>query len=464
MKRFRLKIAEPDFEELRQLVLADMPKEAGAFALAGLAVSGHTTDILVRRAIAIPKGMFSLQHEYRLEVASQAINGLASLCESNGLGAVICHSHPSDIPYSPTDEEGELRIVEALRAFIPRGAPTASLLFHPNGVSGRVWLPDTAQPVRLSEIIVVGRFMRRIGSPTPKERDETSFDREVRAFGAEGVSRIRRAKAAIVGTGGTGSPIAEQLVRLGVTDLVLIDPDRLEMSNLTRVYGTYVSDLTPRWWSFRRSDPYKVRLIKRHLLSVRPHTTVRAVPTSVVIESAASALLDRDVIFLCTDEHWGRSIVNQVSYQYLIPTINLGMSVRAKEGKISGAVGVVDVLRPGLPCLWCRQFLRADRIAAESMPRKDREARAREGYVDGVETAPSVVSVTTTIAGLAVTQFLQLLTDFMGPAGEVARLNYNVMDGTVRRGTSTILDRCICKKTKAFGDLKRLPVLANVPN
>src|SRR5574341_898091 len=137
MTLYRLKIAESDFTEIQNLVLADMPNEAGAFALAGMATHKRSTDILVRRVISIPKEHVSLQHEYHLEVSSQAVNGLIALCEANRLGAVICHSHPEDIPYSLSDDKGERRIVEVLRQFIPPQAPTASLLFFPGGIRGR---------------------------------------------------------------------------------------------------------------------------------------------------------------------------------------------------------------------------------------------------------------------------------------------------------------------------------------
>ena len=133
MKKLRLKIAEKDFEELQRLVLADMPREAGAFALAGLAKHDDYTDIIVRRPVPIPKGLFRVQHEFRLEMHTQAINGLVALCEANKLGAILCHSHPEDSPYSPSDDYGEYRVFSTLWKFIPSNAPTASLLFYPTG-------------------------------------------------------------------------------------------------------------------------------------------------------------------------------------------------------------------------------------------------------------------------------------------------------------------------------------------
>ena len=97
------------------------------------------------------------------------------------------------------------------------------------------------------------------------------------------------------------------------------------------------------------------------------------------------------------------------------------------------------------------------------MPVGDREALTGEGYVDDIDTpAPSVVSITTTLSGAAVSLFLQLLTDFMGPSGHVQRLNYNVIDGTIRRGRSTILTGCVCQNVKGRGDLVTLPTVSRL--
>ena len=463
MDAYRLKVAETDFERLRTLVFADLPKEAGAFALAGVAQHASGTDIIVRRVLEIPKEHFSVQHEFRLEVSPQVINGLVALCERNGLGAILCHSHPADIPYSPSDDHGERRVFETVRNFIPSMAPTASLLFFPGGVRGRVWLPGASAPVALSEIMVLGKRIEKVHpehrSTARHQSPDKIFDRQVRAFGTNGQSTISRTKIAIVGVGGTGSPTAEQLVRLGVRDLVLVDPDHFDPTSTTRVYGTFASSTRPPWWHWHRK-PLKVELVAAHLKRISPKAAIKIATQNIVLRDAAASLLDRDVIFLCTDEHWGRSVVNQIAYQYFIPTINLGARIAADDGRISSAVGAVDILRPDNPCLWCSQFLRAERIAAESMPRSSRKALEREGYVEGLDTpAPSIVSVTTALAGMAVTLFLQLVTGFMGEQGEVARLNYDIMEGTVRRGRALIPDECLCKKVRGFGDLKALPVL-----
>jgi len=468
MSAYRIKIAQEDFDELQRLVSVDLPKEAGAFALAGVADHSAGTDVIVRRPLAIPQDRFLLQHELRLEVSSEAVNGLISLCEANRLGAVLCHSHPRDIPYSPSDDHGEHRIFTTLHQFIPAHAPTASLLFCPHGVQGRIWTPGAQKPVPASEIVVVGRQLRTVRPLTSGDRDHAPlpdiFSRQVLAFGPAGQRRISKTKVGIVGVGGTGSAAAELLVRLGVGDFVLIDPDKFEPSNLTRMFGTYASATrSVWWWPWTRRNHSKVELVAHHLSKINPQALTRVFRENVVVDVAAKALLDRDVVFLCTDDHWGRSIVNQIAYQYLIPTINVGMRIASKEGVTTAATGVVDVLRPDTPCLWCKQFLRADRIAAESMPRADRQAREREGYVEGLDTPnPSVVSVNTGLASMAVTLFLQLLTDFMGDFGVISRLNYDILETRLNRGTTPIAKDCICTKSRGFGDLRPLNTVANL--
>ncbi|MBI1280136.1 MAG: hypothetical protein GC179_18550 [Anaerolineaceae bacterium] len=461
MARIRLKITQQDFQQLQSLVFANLPREAGAFALAGIAKTDLGFDILVRRHVEIPQELFRVQTEVRLEVEPRAVNGMIALCESNQLGAVMCHSHPSDFPYSLSDDYGEKSLFDTMRNFLPVQAPTASLLFFPGGVRGRVWLPNQTTPIPIDEIIVLGSSVHRYSdAQTSSFQIDEQYDRQVRAFGTYGQHLIGGSHVAIVGVGGTGSSVAEQLARLGVKDILLIDPDDFETTN--RMYGTFDTPVKKHWWQFwkRVSASYsykKVDLIAAHLRHISPDIHIEAIPQSIVQGSVAKRLLDRDFIFLCTDEHWGRSVVNQVAYQYMIPTINVGMAITTENSAIESGVGVVDVLFPDKACLWCKQYLSSKRIAAESMPKADRRDRLKEGYVENIDTTqPSVISINTTVAGLAVTQFLQLLTGFQGNFGDVERLNYNVLESRVTRGKTQIDTSCICKKVKGKGDLHHL--------
>src|SRR5438132_32011 len=68
-------------------------------------------------------------------------------------------------------------------------------------------------------------------------RSTKRFDRQVRAPGPTGQARLRALRVAIVGLGGTGSQVVQQLAHLGVRSFVLIEDDRVEESNLPRLAG-----------------------------------------------------------------------------------------------------------------------------------------------------------------------------------------------------------------------------------
>ncbi|MBI3892752.1 MAG: ThiF family adenylyltransferase [Candidatus Wallbacteria bacterium] len=370
------------------------------------------------------------------------------------------------MPYSPSDDHGEARVAATLQGFFP-GEVMGSLLLTPSGFRGRVWLP-AGVPRPVSAITEVGRTVRRLWTKSDSEshlRASTAqiHDRQIRAFGQAGQALIEATRVGIVGVGGTGSPLAEQLVRLGVRDLLLIDRDEvLESSNLSRVYGSAFSDVHPSWWQrvLAKRPRSKVTIVAEHLRAINPHARIRAFRADVTEASAARRLLDCDVIFACTDEHWGRAVLNQIAYQYLIPVVNLGVAIDGPEGTITGAVGVVQVLRPGLGCLWCGNYLNSERIRAESLPPDARQALEAEGYLRGVaEPAPSVVTITTAVAGLAGTLFLQLVTDFMASAGAVARINYFPLEAVAARGRVPVKTPCLCSKVKGKGDLEPLPVV-----
>jgi uncharacterized membrane protein YuzA (DUF378 family) len=106
------------------------------------------------------------------------------------------------------------------------------------------------------------------------------------------------------------------------------------------------------------------------------------------------------------------------------------------------------------------RYLSSERIRSESLPPDARTELQAEGYLRGLaEPAPSVVTITTAVAGLAGTVFLQLVTDFMGPAGAVSRINYLPLEGVAARGQVVPKTPCLCSKVKGKGDLEPLPVV-----
>jgi hypothetical protein len=96
------------------------------------------------------------------------------------------------------------------------GALIISLRRNGLTFSGHVDI-EPGDRIPIDRLWVVGDRLRLLQSfDLPAEALSTSFDRNVRAFGSAVQQTLADLSVGIVGCGGTGSAVAEQLVRLGV--------------------------------------------------------------------------------------------------------------------------------------------------------------------------------------------------------------------------------------------------------
>ena len=228
-----------------------------------------------------------------------------------------------------------------------------------------------------------------------------AFDRNVRAFGAAVQQTLGDLRIAIVGCGGTGSVIAEQLVRLGVRKLILIDPDELSSSNVTRVYGSTPDDV---------GKP-KVQILGDHLQRIAPDAIVDRVQGMITMKPIAKRLSACDLIFGCTDDNAGRLVLSRLATYLLIPVIDCGVLLTSGDtGLLEGIHGRVTVLVPGQACLICRDRIDLARASAELLTPEERIRRADEGYAPALGRAePAVVTFTTAVGAIAVSELLERL-------------------------------------------------------
>src|SRR6266853_5692696 len=217
-----ISIAQTDWEVAKsRLLTPDGNENAGVFYCAS---SKHEREhrLLVRKFRAVPKTLYDSRQQYHLQVSPNFYNAVISECEKDRLAPVIVHSHPhhEEAWYSGSDDFGEGRLLPVLDSLLP-GLTSASLVVTPSSVFGRK-LQSGGGFVTLAGMKISGLKSQTINfakatSTTPSNR----YDRQVLAFGLEGQDVIQTLKVAIVGLGGTGSLVAEQLARLGVKDLTL---------------------------------------------------------------------------------------------------------------------------------------------------------------------------------------------------------------------------------------------------
>lgn len=447
----KLRIVKPEWENLRNTLLADAPREAAAFLLAGL-VRRHTDTIFtVREVHIVPADGYDAQEDLRLQVSARFFNRIISRAEREDLAVILCHTHPFEGPlfFSRADDIGEERSSQTLHDCLP-GLPVGSIVIGPEGALGRIRRQGANDAEPIHELWLTGRRAERITlhRTGPIHSSEEMFARQAVAFGDAGQQFLSDLTVGVVGVGATGSCTAEILTRLGVGQIRLYDPDHVEPSNVSRMFGATLADAAD-------TIP-KVDAVARHLRNVRPGISIRTHAVDIASPTAISDLRTCDVIFSCTDRHAPRSIVNDIAYQAGILTLDMGAGLDVQDGKIVGGSIRATLVGPGLPCLICQGIVRPDMIAAETMPAAERAARAAEGYVPGVAHAPSVVTFTCSAAGLATSLFLDALFSFSELEATTVMLDLATFTTQRLRGQRQA--DCICVQREHRGDTHPYPI------
>lgn len=267
--------------------------------------------------------------------------------------------------------------------------------------------PEGGRVIPFERAWIVGdRFasIRAFDFPAPPLDD--ALDRNVRAFGGAIQQTLADLCVGIVGCGGTGSAVAEQLVRLGVRRFVLCDPDELSASNVTRVYGSSPAEI----------GRDKVEVVAEHLARIGSGTECRVAKSMITLEATARQLCECDIVFGCTDDNAGRLVLSRLATYFLTPVIDSGVVLSSGvDGQLVGIDGRVTTLIPGQACLVCRGRIDTKRAGAELMTPGERKRLENEGYAPALgRVEPAVVTFTTLVAATAVNELLERLVGY-GP-------------------------------------------------
>lgn len=215
---------------------------------------------------------------------------------------------------------------------------------------------------------------------------QARFDRQS-FLGETSDDTLAELHVGIVGLGGGGSHIAQQLAHIGVGYFVLFDSDRMEESNLNRLVGATLQDVRKKEW--------KVKIASRVIRGVSPDADVQLQKSRW--QQGAQFLRECDVIFGGVDSFAGRDELERFARRYLVPYIDIGMDVHQGIGDYA-LTGQVALSMPGEPCLRCMNVLRDDLLAEEA---------ARYGAAG---SRPQVIWPNAILASMAVGMMVQLVT------------------------------------------------------
>jgi len=425
-------------DQLKQLsgIMRESREETAIFLLAGVFNTKNGIHFTVCRILTPKEIDYDSRSAYHIQVSPIFFNRAISLAETNNITIIQCHSHPDAeyLEYSPTDNRGEAISAKTLQDNLE--LPMGSLLFGKDKIIGRVWISPDNPPQPIDEIRLVDRYYRKkplVKQLKKQKIDEKIYDRQIRAFGLRGQELLSQLKIGIVGLGGTGSAVAEQLAREGITNFVLIDHDNLELSNKTKMYGSYSAD----------NNESKTSIVKRNIIKIQPSAIVEVISKKLQSENDLCILTDRDIVFSCTDKHTPRAIINILAYAYSIPVIDVGVGLDSENEMIVGGHVRATLLSPTLPCLYCIGVVNPDTILAESMPKKDRQSIEKEGYIHGLDDdVPAVIPFTTMAASMGLLLLKDLLFNVLRTEANTLVLDITTFQSSTLSASSK--PDCVC--------------------
>ena len=148
--------------------------------------------------------------------------------------------------------------------------------------------------------------------------------------------RVSEAHVMVVGCGALGNEVLKNLVLFGVLHFVLVDFDRIEVSNLSRSILYSQADAA--------EHRYKVDAAAERLRAINPEVDVRTICGDIAYDVGLGLLRQMDVVIGCVDSRWARYCINRLCMRAGIPWV---------DGGIDGLEGTVRVFAPGQNCYAC---------------------------------------------------------------------------------------------------------------
>jgi len=342
---------------------------------------------------------YAYQHNAGLSLSnelSSKINHVSMEAAKLGMVPVHLHSHPDGVhDFSTYDTHHESLLHEWLTK---NGQPFLwSLVWSYNGQPRvRFWRDSNF------EYGIVRGGLHYYPPESGSIADLPALDRQ-NAFGiglryAAGLLHI-----GIVGVGGVGMLVAEQLARCGFRKFTLVDHDRVDLTNLNRLQGTF----------FRDVGKLKVRVARRQILQASKCIGVKAVVKTyaqdiyLASQRIRNYLQQCDVILALTDDELSRITCLEIALAGGAEYLQAGVDVRLDtHGHISGLFLEITGAEVNRYCPICTKRLDPGQASLDARRYVGGEVWERaksEGYIPEVP-APAVMSINSMAAGLLVAE------------------------------------------------------------
>jgi len=392
------------------------PDEQLAFLLASSNRTTQRQRLLVREMLPAGSGDLVRQGPAAIAPHPEFVLQALNRCRNESMHLIEVHSHPFSrgpgTTFSGIDWANDRGKMPSIATLLEDFMHT-TMVIGQDSLDAHFYDRATRHILPITQVVIVGAgpkshrsglhsILTSSASKTVRPDGVSTNDRYHRQellFGRETQQQLANTTIAIVGLGGLGSFVAQELAHLGVGHLILIDPDRVEETNLNRLLGVGPADI----------GKTKVSIYETLLKHIAPAMRVEALAYSIMDDAALAMAKGADILAGCVDNHGARMILNQLAIRYLIPLVDGGSGLKRLSADAPlTAGGQVQVVLPSIGCLECRGFIDMRRATFDLAPPGLQAEERAHGYgLD--EPAPAVISLNGVIGSALVTEIMLLL-------------------------------------------------------
>lgn len=273
------------------------------------------------------------------------------------------------------------------------------------------------------------------------------LQRTIETWGIGFQQEIQQLHIGIIGVGSVGAVIAEALARIGISEVTLIDPDKIEIHNLDRfLLGTT-----------KNVGELKVNRIKEE---IKKHSTnreieVHTVDTGIEYDDAYRHALDCDLLFSCVDRPVPRDVLNFTAIANVIPVVDAGVAVEVKpENKeFDSARWRSHIVIPGNACLRCTGQYSSSDVVSELDGSLDDPSYISNLPQDERPQNQNVFPFSLGCASMQLNLAIRYLIarDWWPP---IQRQEFRFISGEMKRARSECSSHCTFRTRIGLGDLQ----------
>jgi hypothetical protein len=440
MNKLQLRIPAHLWTRMHDELYRSGSREPVVFGLVSHASTADRTLILLRELIVPPPTAFLPSRGHGARWSGAWSIELLNRALPQRLGIFIFHAHGGerDVHLSDDDLNSARELLPRFQIAIP-DRPHGSVVFAKASAAGLVMLPNSDE---FSSALTVRYIQhgRLTTWPLPSVSDQEYAEFLLRPIADSRLMRqiLKGSVVAVTGLSGGGSQAAMHLAAMGVGEIIAIDPQRADRSNMLA---------TPHLgWIEAKLGIHKVSAARWRVWLTNRRTKFTGVRASVPEPAALEALKRADIIVGCVNNLHARADLNEIAWRYCIPLVDIGLRITTNlSDRLTGVSGQRSTVLPGRPCLWCMDFLTDEKLRGET------GGRGRS-YLQGPNDRDAFVSCFNgVLAGEAAAEVLRLLSGLGGDRD--MRLQYEGQEGFLGPMVVKPRKHCpLCKDTLAAGD------------